>query len=83
MNNLLTQPQADNLSEKGEVVSALVAYEDSTTRDRALQVCDRLVQKFWRDVEFDFTWWRFDFLRDGEIAIAAANAATQSDLILL
>ncbi len=83
MNNLLTQPQADNLSEKGEVVSALVAYEDSTTRDRALQVCDRLVQKFWRDVEFDFTWWRFDFLRDGEIAIAAANAATQSDLILI
>ena len=59
--------------EEEEVFSALVAYEDATTRDRAMGVCDRIVQKFWKDVGFDFSWWRFDFLRDSEIIQAAAQ----------
>src|SRR5216117_1749369 len=84
MNSLSTKPTvSDSLVEKGDLFSAVVLYEDVATRQRAMQICDRLVQKFWADVEFDFSWWRFDFLRDREIFRAAADAAAHSDLILI
>ena len=35
-----------------------------------------------RDLEIDFTWWRFDFLRDAGMVEAAADAAACSDVIL-
>lgn len=55
--------------------SVVVLYEDRPTRDRALALCDRLVRNFWSEVEFDFHWWRTDFLDDPQMAqIAAANA---------
>ena len=71
------------MTDEGEALSALVAYEDSITRNRAMRICDRLVQKFWKDFEFDFSWWRFDFLRDAELAQAAAAAAADSDLVVI
>jgi len=83
MNSLLTKSKVNASPEEGEVFSALIAYEDSTTRNRAMQICDRLVQKFWKDVEFDFSWWRFDFLGDTGIVKAAGNAAARSELILI
>jgi hypothetical protein len=83
MNNLLSGPQADEAPKGSETFSAVIAYEDSVTRNRALQTCDRIMQKLWRDVEFDFSWWRFDFLRDPAIVRAAADAAARSDLILV
>jgi len=48
-----------------------------------MQICDRLVQKFWADVEFDFSWWRFDFLLDSALAGDAVRLAARSELILL
>ena len=83
MNNLLSGSQTDETSKESEVISAVIAYEDSITRNRALRTCDRIVQKFWKDVEFNFSWWRFDFLRDPAIVRAAADAAARSDLILI
>ena len=83
MNSLFTKPQTDESPEEGEVFFALIAYEDSLTRNRAMQICDRLMEKFWMDMEFDLSWWRFDFLRDAGIVKAAANAAARSDLILV
>ena len=72
MNSLFTKPQTDESPEEGEVFFALIAYEDSLTRNRAMQICDRLMEKFWMDMEFDLSWWRFDFLRDTGIVKAAA-----------
>src|SRR5256885_5815348 len=83
MNSLFTKPQTDESPEEGEVFFTLIAYEDSMTRNRAMQICDRLMEKFWMDMEFDLSWWRFDFLRDAGIVKAAANAAARSDLILI
>src|SRR5438874_13094967 len=83
MNSLLTKSKVNASPEEGEVFSALIAYEDSTTRNRAMQICDRLVQKFWKDVEFDFSWWRFDFLGDTALAGDAVRLAARSELILL
>jgi len=82
MNSSISLSQSQS-PEEGEVFSALVAYEDATTRDRAMGICDRIVQKFWKDVGFDFSWWRFDFLRDSDIIQAAAQAAARADLIFI
>ena len=84
MNSLSTKPTvSDSLVEKGDLFSAVVLYEDVATRQRAMQICDRLVQKFWADVEFDFSWWRFDFLLDSALAGDAVRLAARSELILL
>src|SRR5437773_12493802 len=84
MNSLLIKPTAsDSLVDKGDLFSAVVLYEDLATRDRAMQICDRLVQKFWADVEFDFSWWRFDFLHDSALAGDAVRLAARLELILL
>lgn len=66
-----------------EAIAALVAYEDPATRDRALRLCDRLMERFWKDVEFDFSWWRFDFFTDPAMVDAAASAAAHSHLVLV
>ena len=82
MNSLLTNPSG-SLVKKEDLFSAVVLYEDHATRDRAMEVCDRLVHKFWADVEFDFNWWRFDFLNDSALANDAVRLAARSELILL
>lgn len=82
MNSLLINP-AGSVAKKGDLFSAVVLYEDLATRDRALEICDRLVRKFWADVEFQFNWWRFDFLNDSALAGDAVRLAARSELILL
>jgi len=69
-------------SDSAAVCSVVVTYEDTTTRDRAISICDHLVHKLWEDCEFEFSWWRFDYLRDPEIAVAAVAAANGADLII-
>ena len=34
------------------------------------------------DLDFDFSWWRFDYLRDPQVAEEAAAAAAEADLIV-
>ena len=82
MNSMLAK-SSDSLPTKADSFSAVVLYEDHATRDHAMEVCDRLVHKFWADVEFDFSWWRFDFLNDSALASDAVRLAARSELILL
>jgi hypothetical protein len=82
MNSMLAN-SSDSLAKKQDSFSAVVLYEDHATRDRAMDVCDRLVHKFWADVEFEFSWWRFDFLGDAALAGDAVRLAARSELILL
>jgi len=84
MNSLLPKSKAaDSLAKKGDLFSAVVLYEDHATRGRAMDICDRLVHKFWADVEFDISWLRFDFLNDSTLAGDAVRLAARSELILL
>jgi len=82
MNSMLAK-SSDPLPKKADSFSAVVLYEDHATRDHAMEVCDRLVHKFWADVEFEFSWWRFDFLHDSALASDAVRLAARSELILL
>lgn len=66
----------------GELWSVVILYEDKPTRDRAMALCDRLVTDFWSQVEFDFRWWRLDFLTDASLAQAAAADARAADILV-
>lgn len=76
----VTSEMSDAFSRKG-ACTVLVLYEDVATRQRGLAACDYLVQNFWTEVEFEFHWWRTDFLADGSLAAAAAETASRANLI--
>jgi hypothetical protein len=84
MNNWPTENNTDEMAVPGREGSldAAIVYADDETRDRATRVCDGLVRKFWREFGLEFTWWRFDFLRDPDIARVAAKATSEADLVL-
>ena len=65
-----------------EVWSVVVVYEDVSTRESAMAVCDQLVKQFWPEIEFKFLWWRTDFLEDDGMAATAGENATQADFII-
>ena len=66
-----------------EACTVLVLYEDQATRQRGLAACDYLMNNFWTEVEFEFHWWRTDFLADASLAAAAAAKASEASLIFL
>ena len=82
MNRTITPSPARTLkTERGEL-SVLIVYEDHATRDRAMSTCDSLVRKHWADFEFNFSWWKFAYLRDSAIAAAAAEAARNANVVI-
>lgn len=62
---------------------AVVLYDDAATRQRAMEVCDHLVQRFWEEVDLKFHWWRSDFLEDAGMAATAADNSRNADFILV
>ena len=60
-----------------------VVYENAGARDLAIQMCDAVARNFMGDLDFEFSWWRFDYLANPEIAAQAACAALRADLILV
>jgi len=61
----------------------VVMYDDSPTRQRAMDVCDHLAQRFWSEVELKFHWWRTDFLEDAGMAATAAENARDADFMVV
>jgi len=80
--NTTTEPKAVT-REPEELWSVFVLYDDAATRQRAMKVCDHLVQQFWSEVEFRFQWWRTDFLEDEAMAVTAAADAVNADFIVV
>jgi hypothetical protein len=69
-------------SDSSDACAVVVTYEDKATRDRAMLLCDQLVQNLWEDIDLEFSWCKFDYLRDPRIATAATAAASRADLII-
>jgi hypothetical protein len=59
-----------------------VVYEDTDARQRALGLSHHLVQAFWAEIDFEFSWWRFRFLHDSAIGEAAAQAAAEAHVVV-
>ena len=74
-----TLPLADSLN----ACTIVVLYDDDSTRDRAMDACDYLVNQFWKDVELKIHWWRLDFLNDAALAGIAASNAIKSDFLII
>ncbi len=66
-----------------EVFSVVVLYEDRETRDRVLDVSRHMEAQVGGEIQLRFSWWRFDFLADAELAQDAANAAATADMLLV
>ena len=69
-------------SDSADAMTVAVAYADTVTRERAMLLCDHLVHKLWQGVDFEITWWKFDYLNHPRIAAAAAGAARRADMVI-
>ena len=55
-------------------------YDDTAARDRAVTLSHHLVDHFWHELDFAFSWWRFRYLADPVVAETASVAAAISAL---
>jgi hypothetical protein len=63
--------------------SVTVIYQDTPARERAIWLCHHLVRQFWAEIDFKFSWWRFKYLAQPDIAEAASEAAGNSDMVIV
>jgi hypothetical protein len=68
--------------DRGAGLRAVVLYEDRVCRDRALGVCDRIMQELEEEVKFELSCWKFDFLADAGMARHAAEECAKADVII-
>ncbi len=66
-----------------EIFSVVVLYEDRETRDHVLNVSRHMALTIGEEIQLKFSWWRFDFLQDADLAEQAANAASHADMLLV
>lgn len=60
----------------------VVIYEDPEMREAAVSFCDRMVERFWKQLGFDIDWWSFELLEKEVSAKAAAEKAATADLMV-
>jgi hypothetical protein len=61
----------------------VVAYEDIATRNQALHLYDRIAQRLLDDYDFQCSWWKMDFLKSRPLFEQAADAAAESNMLVL
>jgi hypothetical protein len=81
--SLLNSRPGDSSWNSKYTFNLVVAYEDVTTRNRALQFCDRLPKQLLGDFDFNCTWWKFDQLRDATLREQAVDSAAEANMIIL
>lgn len=70
-------------ADEPSVCKVIVLYEDAASRARAQGVCERLIERFWEQVQFDLGWWKFHYLADPQIAETAGQTAREADLLVV
>jgi len=66
-----------------EIFSVVVLYEDRETRDRVLGVSRQMEAQVGDEVQLKFSWWKFDFLRDLQLAEQAGHHSTMADMLII
>src|SRR5260370_42618018 len=61
--------------------SVMVVYEDAPSRQKAVQFCDRLVERFWSRYGFDISWWAFATLLQADASGEPTRRAGAADAI--
>ena len=62
--------------------SVVILFEDTNTRQKAVEFCDQLVERFWSRCEFQMTWMSFSALADPAAARDAYPKAHDADVIV-
>jgi len=66
----------------GDSLRVGVVYEDKATHVRALHTYDYLLAHAGSEIEFQFSWWSFDLLREARRAEDAARIAEAAELVI-
>jgi len=66
----------------GDSLRVGVVYEDKATHVRALHTYDYLLAHAGSEIEFQFSWWSFDLLREARRAEGAARIAEAAELVI-
>lgn len=61
----------------------VVAYEDIATRNQALRLYDSVSSQLLDDYDFQCSWWKLDFLQSRPLFEQAADAAAESNMLVL
>jgi len=78
---MITSPK--EVIEQPEVFSVFVVYEEINARNRAIRICERLINEFEKELCFDFSWWKFLFLEERNLAALASKKASEADMIIV
>jgi hypothetical protein len=62
--------------------SVTVVYEDEGRRQEAMQLCDRLVERFWAGGALEVNWCSFEELGAPDSAEEALRKASQADVVV-
>ena len=60
----------------------VVFYENTPARVGAMSVCDRLVDQFAEDLDFEFRWWKFKRLGDTNLRGQIMEFALKADIVM-
>src|SRR2546425_514241 len=63
-------------------LAVVILYENPSTREEAVEFCNRLISRFLSYCEFDVNWWSFSELNDAQAASAAAVKVVKANLIV-
>jgi len=84
MNKTLINPTAGPVHwEPKFPFDLVVAYEDTSTRNRAIHLYDHLAQQLMDDYDFQCSWWKFDLLVSSPLLEQAADAAAEANMIIV
>jgi hypothetical protein len=61
----------------------VIAYDDATTRSRAVHLHDHLSQQLLDDYDFQCSWWRIEHLHNPHLSEQAADAAANANMVIL
>src|SRR5262245_18018978 len=61
----------------------VIAYEDTTTRNRALSLYDHLAQQLLDDYDFRCTWWKLGLLNNPPLMEQASDAAAEANMVVV
>ncbi len=61
----------------------VLTYEDTATRNQAMQLYDHLAQNLLDDYDFQCSWWRLGLLRDPVLLDQAGDAAADANMLIL
>jgi hypothetical protein len=80
----LEGPNTDNAEwqDMNATRTVVVLYEDTDTREKGVEFCGRLVQRFWTQGELDVSWWPFMALQEFPSDPEATKKAIEADLII-